>query len=91
MAKYAAQFDLSSSILFNDASTMLDFVQPDAVAIFSNTFEHLEFVLLTASKLSVNRWVLSLITIFCDLLLLLQLLATLSPFVDIFLHLYLSS
>jgi predicted dehydrogenase len=43
-AKVAARYRLPETELFRDAGTMLDRVKPDAVAAFSDTYDHLAIV-----------------------------------------------
>jgi len=38
--KYAQQFSLQEAVLFDDLSKMLDAVHPEAVASFTNTYDH---------------------------------------------------
>lgn len=43
-ANYANRFGLDSSLFFTDLESMLDQTNPEAVATFSNTFDHLQVV-----------------------------------------------
>lgn len=40
LKKYAAQFNLPEAALFTDLASMLDGVRPEAVASFTNTYDH---------------------------------------------------
>ena len=43
-ARYAREFSIDPSIIYDDLGTMLDDVQPDGVVAFSSIFHHLEAV-----------------------------------------------
>ena len=49
-ATLAKKYNLPQSIVFADLQTMLDRVKPDAVAIFTNTFDHAAVVEAAASR-----------------------------------------
>ncbi len=48
--RYAEKYKLDSSLFFKDVATMLDRVKPDAVASFTNTFDHPAVVEACASR-----------------------------------------
>ncbi len=47
---YAKKDNISTELFFTDATEMLESVKPDAVAVFTNTFDHLEAVRLCAPR-----------------------------------------
>jgi predicted dehydrogenase len=49
-AKYAQRFKLDSGKMFTSHAEMMDRAKPDAVMIFSNTFDHKEIVELCAAR-----------------------------------------
>ena len=50
LSRYAERFGLDRSILFNDVEKMLDQARPQAVVIFTNTFDHLRVVEVCAAR-----------------------------------------
>lgn len=49
-AKYADKYHFDSKLMFASVEEMLDRTKPEAVAIFSNTFDHLKIVQACASR-----------------------------------------
>jgi predicted dehydrogenase len=48
--KYAARFSIAADLFFTDLAVMLDKVKPEAVATFTNTFDHPKIVEACASR-----------------------------------------
>ena len=50
LRKYAERFKLAEGLLYTDLGTMLDGTKPEAVALFSNTYDHASLVEAAASR-----------------------------------------
>jgi predicted dehydrogenase len=50
LRKYAARYELPESTLFSDLPSMIDRARPDAIAAFTNTFDHAAIVEAAAAR-----------------------------------------
>jgi predicted dehydrogenase len=50
LKKYAERYKLPDAVLFSDLNAMLDAVKPEAVASFTNTYDHPEIVEAAAAR-----------------------------------------